>query len=887
MYDIVIGRNQEDQKKYGTDGTIFIGKHYVKMGQTASLSNSIYMDVAKSHVVFVVGKRGSGKSYSMGVIAESIMDLPPDIRKNLAVIMLDTMGIYWTMKYPNKQDKELLKEWDLEAKSLNVNIFTPVGYYKKYKEEDIPTDFPFAIKISELSVFEWSEVFEMDLNTPIGSLIERVIEELKETKENYDMDNIIDTIQKDERASKEVKDTAENRFLAAKHWGLFSKQGTLMEDLIIPGQITVLDVSCYTHIPGAQGLRALVIALVTQKMFTQRMIVRKTEEYESIYRETHLIPRDEDEQEEKEPLIWLFIDECLPYSSKVYTENGLMAIGKIVNDFWKGKKIKVIGYNQHTRKYGLYPVSKCYKRPKRILMAFITETGQSISCTPDHKVYSSKGFFEAQKSKDIAIPLLKPCNLNKKLVEARLLGYIFGDGWLSTNGTLVGFSGKGNNTDLERIKQDLSHLGFKSSSIYSKKTKSQIQPSKGNIAYVKGTSCSITSATKAFRYFRKLGAPIGTKALVPSKIPSWILKGSKEVKCEFLAGLMGADGYTPKRNINVSSDFNPIRLSFNKIKSLEKNALDFAMQIRNISRTVGIEISNIKKLPGNIRKDGNETIKILITFAKNIDNAINYFKNIGYRYCEQKEIEGEKWLAYLRYRRQITKERNNLRIKAIRLHNEKGLGKICIGRILGVPDYIVRKWIYSKGKAGVPKNFPSFEDWTKKRVRGNNLFLKIVKKAKSKEEDVYDLSVDKVHNFIADGFLVHNCHEFLPNTGKTVATQPLITVLREGRQPGISLVLASQQPGKIHTDVITQSDIVLAHRLTAKIDTQALGALMQSYMRENLDAQLNYLPAVKGAALVFDDINEKIYPMRVRPRYTWHGGETPSVIVKKNKVFEF
>ncbi|MBI2522822.1 DUF87 domain-containing protein [Candidatus Woesearchaeota archaeon] len=887
MYNILIGRNQEDQKKYGTEGTIFIGKHYVKMGQTTSLSNNIYMDVAKSHVVFVVGKRGSGKSYSMGVIAESMMDLPSEIRKNLAVIMLDTMGIYWTMKYFNKQDKELLKEWDLEAKPMNVNIFTPVGYYKKYKEEDIPTDFPFAIKTSELSIFEWSEVFDIDLNTPMGSLIERVIEQLKESKENYDMDDIIEAIQKDDRAAKDVKDAAENRFMAAKHWGLFSKHGTLMEDLIIPGQITVLDVSCYTHIPGAQGLRALVIGLVAQKMFTQRMIVRKAEEYESIYSETHLIKKYEDEQEEKEPLIWLFIDECLPYSSKVYTENGLREIGKIVDDFWKGKKIKVIGYNQRTKKYGHFPVSKCYKRPKRILMAFITETGQSISCTPDHKIYSSKSFLEAQKSQDIAIPLLKPYNLNKKLVEARLLGAIFGDGWLSTNGTLVGFSGKGDNTDLEKIKHDLSHLGFKSSLIHSKKTKSQIQSSKGNIAYVKGTSYSITSATKAFRYFRKLGAPVGTKVLIPSKIPSWILKGPKEVKCEFLAGLMGADGSTPKRNIVVPSDFNPIRLSFNKIKGLEKNALSFSKQLKKLFADVGVKISNIRKRPGNIRKDGHETIKIQITIAKSIDNTINYFKNIGYRYCEQKEIEGEKWLAYLRYRKHIIKERNSLRIKAIKLYKEKGLGKTRIGRILGVPDYIVRYWIYSKGKAGVPKNFPSFEEWTKKRVKGNNLFLKIVKKAKLKEEVVYDLSVDKAHNFIADGFLVHNCHEFIPNEGKTVATQPLITLLREGRQPGISLVLASQQPGKINNDVITQSDIVIAHRLTAKIDTQALGSLMQSYMRESLDAQLNYLPADKGAALIFDDINEKIYPMRIRPRYSWHGGETPSIVIKKNKIFEF
>ena len=163
MYDITIGRNQEDQKKFGTEGTIFIGKHYVKMGHTASLSNKIYMDVAKSHVVFVVGKRGSGKSYTLGVIAESIMDLTLEIRKNLSIIMLDTMGIYWTMKYANKQDKDLLEEWDLEAKPLNVNIFTPSGYFKKYKEEEIPTDFPFSIKTSELSAYEWSETFEIEI----------------------------------------------------------------------------------------------------------------------------------------------------------------------------------------------------------------------------------------------------------------------------------------------------------------------------------------------------------------------------------------------------------------------------------------------------------------------------------------------------------------------------------------------------------------------------------------------------------------------------------------------------------------------------------------------------------------------------------------------------
>ena len=85
---------------------------------------------------------------------------------------------------------------------------------------------------------------------------------------------------------------------------------------------------------------------------------------------------------------------------------------------------------------------------------------------------------------------------------------------------------------------------------------------------------------------------------------------------------------------------------------------------------------------------------------------------------------------------------------------------------------------------------------------------------------------------------------------------------------------------------MTQSDTVIAHRLTAKIDVEALGTLMQSYMRKGLDAELNVLPGVKGAAVIFDDLNEKIYPMQVRPRFTWHWGEAPRALREIKDRFE-
>jgi hypothetical protein len=75
------------------------------MGNYTSLSNKIWLDVIKTHVILVCGKRGSGKSYSLGVNNEEISGLPDEISANIAPIIFDTMGIFWTMKYQNEKDK--------------------------------------------------------------------------------------------------------------------------------------------------------------------------------------------------------------------------------------------------------------------------------------------------------------------------------------------------------------------------------------------------------------------------------------------------------------------------------------------------------------------------------------------------------------------------------------------------------------------------------------------------------------------------------------------------------------------------------------------------------------------------------------------------------------
>ena len=127
VYEIIAGRSLSQKEKLGLTGTILIGKNYVKFDTTVSLSNPIYLDVSGPHVILVSGKRGSGKSYTLSAIAEGIVDLPPEVSGNIAVLIFDTMGIFWTMKYPNYRDDMLLRTWGLTPKAYAPVVFVPYG----------------------------------------------------------------------------------------------------------------------------------------------------------------------------------------------------------------------------------------------------------------------------------------------------------------------------------------------------------------------------------------------------------------------------------------------------------------------------------------------------------------------------------------------------------------------------------------------------------------------------------------------------------------------------------------------------------------------------------------------------------------------------------------
>jgi hypothetical protein len=106
-----------------------------------------------------------------------------------------------------------------------------------------------------------------------------------------------------------------------------------------------------------------------------------------------------------------------------------------------------------------------------------------------------------------------------------------------------------------------------------------------------------------------------------------------------------------------------------------------------------------------------------------------------------------------------------------------------------------------------------------------------------------------------------------------VAAPALETLLTRGRAPGASIVAATQRPAALPPVAVSQADLLVAHRLTAEADLEALARARPTYATTAL---ADRLPECPGEAVVVDDATEAVHVVRVRSRRTAHGGASAS-----------
>ncbi len=117
--------------------------------------------------------------------------------------------------------------------------------------------------------------------------------------------------------------------------------------------------------------------------------------------------------------------------------------------------------------------------------------------------------------------------------------------------------------------------------------------------------------------------------------------------------------------------------------------------------------------------------------------------------------------------------------------------------------------------------------------------------------------------------VVDEAHAFFDG----IAAPALRTIVTRGRRPGVSLVAATQRPAALPDVAISQSDVLVAHRLTSRSDRDALARARPTYMTGSF---ADRMPETPGAAVVVDDATESVHAVQIRERRVAHGGESPS-----------
>jgi len=107
-------------------------RQLIRLVTDSGVKGAVYLTAAGAHAVLVCGKRGSGKSYTLGVLVEELLAAGG---KNIIPIIIDPMGVYHTMVQPDNAQQNELFQWGLSTKGYDVRLLVPGDPFSLYDKE--------------------------------------------------------------------------------------------------------------------------------------------------------------------------------------------------------------------------------------------------------------------------------------------------------------------------------------------------------------------------------------------------------------------------------------------------------------------------------------------------------------------------------------------------------------------------------------------------------------------------------------------------------------------------------------------------------------------------------------------------------------------------------
>jgi hypothetical protein len=336
---VVLGRSDSFHRKFHAVGTGLIGGVAETSDDvlTSLMGMPVRLDLMSPHVLFVAGKRGSGKSYTLGIIAEELALAMERREIEVAAVVVDTVDVFRQMVDGNDDQTDLLKKWGYEAKGFPVNVYIPRRTYVGLPDEVKKKArlFPLSIGPRELSVSDWGYVLEKggSLSTAMENLIGETLDAVRrgytvesgehiQLKRDFSIKEMISCIESNPTIVEFYKPASRTalvqRLRRADRLGVFHPGGTSAQDLAIAGQITVIDVAPLGS--DAEAVLAILTNMLCRQVLTYRMAW--TDEGTSAREEL--------------PPTWLIIDEAhtlVPRSGVTPAKDAIVGYAKLGRRF--------------------------------------------------------------------------------------------------------------------------------------------------------------------------------------------------------------------------------------------------------------------------------------------------------------------------------------------------------------------------------------------------------------------------------------------------------------------------------------------------------------------------------------------------------------------------
>ncbi len=320
---------------------IFLGK----LAEYDNMRANVWLDLNGAHAIYIMGKRRSGKTFTLGGIAESLASsqwIKQGTQKQ-AILLLDTMNVFLTMPHTveevfgkNSAEGKELKQWGIQSEDLPIKLFYPKG--TPAPPEGLTQEL--SLRACDLTGDDWASLFGVDtFSEPIGQLLselydrvaiegyETVQEKTVTANTNYSISDLLRCLNECGEIQRFEFRTIEaaRRYLGAvNRLPIFSETGINIQELFQENQVSTVLLRDLDH-----NLRGLMIGIIVKKIMEHRSISDRYERLADIYSSKYETLKQDNPEKAKEvlqkfeeymilakkglPRGWIIIDEAHNY----------------------------------------------------------------------------------------------------------------------------------------------------------------------------------------------------------------------------------------------------------------------------------------------------------------------------------------------------------------------------------------------------------------------------------------------------------------------------------------------------------------------------------------------------------------------------------------------